>query len=93
MEIVVGLTLFLVAYLNIVAIVIIFFSETLSRFQKLIQIIVTLFLPLIGALIVMHMLYDEAQLNIKWVPWPFKNIVLGKEIKRREDESGEGGLF
>ncbi len=70
-------------YLNVMASIVIRYSFWLSRFRRVPQSVFVWCAPLLGAGLVLHLLYLDAPnvLPKTWIPWPFKKMIHGKPIK------------
>ena len=57
-------------------------TDVLETPQRIAQIIISWLIPLFGSLFVLYILVDSDSecLYSKWLPWPFRSIVLGKNI-------------
>ena len=80
----------LAIYLALLAVVVVLSDYTLRPVQRLAQCFVSVFIPLLGPLTVLFMAHTVTPKLLRWVPWPFKNMVMDKEIKRyssKEDQS------
>lgn len=94
----IGILLFLsYIWLSVLASLAVYCDKTLTPFQRYAQWFVVWIVPLLGASFVLHLVYDHSPEAIpeSWIPWPFKNLIYGKKIKRRsyefENENAIGG--
>ena len=71
-------------------------DDTIDSFQKKAQIIIVLIVPLFGAALVLHLVYQHAPEAIpkRLIPWPLRSLVLGKKIprNRNRDNNQEDGV-
>lgn len=74
-------------YFNILALIVIYYDKSLTRFQKTVQPFIVWLVPIVGAAYVLHLLFKSSPKTIprSWIPWPFKNLVYGPAIKRYDD--------
>jgi len=96
---IIGATFFiavaLAVYLAILALVVVLSDATLSSIQKIAQSIVSLCLPILGPVTVLFMAHAVTPKLLRWVPWPFRNMVSDREIRRyssEEDQSSDSYL-
>lgn len=75
------------AYFDVLALIIIRYDKSLTRYQKTLQPFIVLLVPIIGAAYVLHLLFKVSPKTIprSWIPWPFKNLIYGPPIKRYDD--------
>jgi len=87
-----------VIYFDVLALIIIRYDKSLTRFQKTVQPFIVLLVPIIGAAYVLHLLFKASPKTIpgSWIPWPFKNLIYGPAVKRYDDapprRTGGGGF-
>lgn len=83
-------TLYLAAaiatYLALLAVTVVLADSTLRPVQKIAQCIVSVLVPVLGPLTVLFMAHTVSPGLLRWVPWPFRNMVSDKEIKRYSSE-------
>jgi len=74
-------------YFDVLALIIIRYDKSLTRYQKTVQPFIVLFVPIVGAAYVLHLLFKTSPQTIPraWIPWPFKNLIYGPPIKRYDD--------
>lgn len=84
-----GLALFgaYTLYLNILATLVTRHRPIFTPWQQRMQLLIVWLLPLIGALLILRLLFMDRPdtLPRAWVPWPFKRILYGPPIKRYND--------
>jgi len=79
----------LVLYLNVVATITIKMATTLEPPQKLAQIFVVWLIPLVGALLVLHLIVETEPNLFSFKLIPFRAVSSGKKTKssnRRDDD-------
>lgn len=76
-------------YLNMLAMLVVRYSVRLTPFQRIAQAIVVWTIPLLGAALVLHLLFlDVPNLMPRaWIPWPFKKLIYGEPIKPNKNRS------
>jgi len=74
-------------YFNILALIVIYYDKSLTRYQKIAQTLIIWLVPVVGAAFVLHLLFKASPKTIprSWILWPFKNLVYGPPIKRYDD--------
>lgn len=80
---------FYTLYLNVLASLVVRYCHHLTRLQRIAQAIIVWGLPLVGAGLVLHLLYLDAPkvLPRAWIPWPFKKMIYGEPIKPNKNRS------
>ena len=84
------------AYLAILAVAVVLLDGTLSQGQKIMQCLAAICVPILGPITVLYMAHTVMPQILRWVPWPFRNIVAGTEIKRYsspEEQSGDSNMY
>ena len=76
-------------YLNILATIVARYSVRFTPFQRMAQTVVIWCVPLLGAGLVLHLLFlDAPNLMLRaWIPWPFKKMVYGEAITPNRNRS------
>ena len=72
------------------------YDPTLERFQRYAQIAIVIFIPILGAAIVLHLthLNSPGVIPTEWIPWPFKSLILGNPKPANNDrDENEGALY
>ena len=88
--IILAFTAALAAYLCALAVVVVVCDSTLKTSQKTGQCLVSLLLPVVGPLTVLFMAHDVTPSLIRWVPWPLRDLVRDKAIKRYSSLEEQG---
>ena len=80
-------------WLNILATVGIRHDDTLNRGQRLAQYLFVWLIPLFGASFIIHLIFEHSPevIPTNWIPWPFKKLIYGREIKPNRNRSEENG--
>jgi len=67
-------------WLNILATIAVKYDHTLNSFQKTAQTVVVWLVPIFGATLILHFVFDHSPGAIpkSWIPWPFKQAIFGK---------------
>ena len=92
--ILIGLVVSLVwAWLNIIATIAVKHDPTLEPTQRKGQLGIVWIFPFVGAAFVLHLVFQHYPDAIpeKWIPWPLKGLVYGKEYpgnRNRDDDEG-----
>ena len=83
------LLILIVIWLNILASMAVYCDKTLTPFQRYSQWAIVWLFPLLGASFVLHLVYDHSPEAIpeNWIPWPFKGLIFGKQIRRNKNRS------
>jgi hypothetical protein len=76
-------------YLAALAVAVVVFDSTLQTPQKFAQCFVSVLIPLLGPLTVLFMAHTVSPELLRWVPWPFRNMISDKEIKRYSSEEDQ----
>ena len=75
------------AYLAVLAVVIVLRDKTLSLLQKIAQGSISICVPVLGPLTILYMAHPVTPQLLRWVPWPFKDMVADVDLRRlSEDE-------
>ena len=80
-------------WLNILATIVVNHDFTLEPVQRKGQLVIVWLFPIVGAAFILRLLFQHYPDAIpeKWIPWPFRGLVYGKEHprnrSRNEDES------
>jgi len=85
-----GLLIYL--WMNLISSIAIKHDDTLNSFQKKTQTILIWLVPYLGSSIVLHMVFDHSPEAIpqKLIPWPFKKLIYGKNIKENKHRHDAG---
>ena len=83
------LVILITIWLCVLASLAVYCDKTLNPFQRYSQWAIVWLIPLLGASFVLHLIYDHSPEAIpeNWIPWPFKGLIYGKQIKRNENRS------
>jgi len=95
------LVLLVTLWLNVLATMAIRYDHSLDKTQKTGQQCIVWLIPILGASVVLHLVYEHSPEAIpkSWIPWPLKKLIFGKPLKdnRYRDEheidyrTGSGG--
>ena len=66
-------------YLSLMAIVVVYPDETLSRIQKICQVLLSILVPILGPLIVLHAAshYSTSVVYKRKLVWPINKVLFG----------------
>lgn len=77
----IGLVLTLAVYLTVVAWYVIFLDDDLPTRRRLAQSILSLVIPILGPLTVLHFAHPLPSHLYRLVPWPFRALVEGRPTR------------
>ena len=72
------------------------YDGTLNPFQRKAQIIIVWLVPFLGASLILYLVaqHSPEAMPRKWVPWPFRSLVHGRDRERHKyrDENEDSGI-
>ena len=71
-------------YLDVAALAFLLKDKMIPMGQRAFQAAFVILVPLIGAVVSLHLNFADDPKVIRFVPWPLKNAVRGKPVKRYE---------
>ena len=76
-------SLAMIVWVNILATIAVRYDQTLNAFQKNAQSLFIWLIPIIGSGFILKLVFEHSPDAIpkKWIPWPFKGMVYGKQKK------------
>lgn len=79
----------LVLWVYILACMCVVLDADLETIQKIGQLGVIFFVPVLGPLFILHIVSQHSPELVQrlYIPWPFKNMVLGKRIKLSKSDT------
>ena len=82
-----GVAILVALWMNMLASISLKHDDMLEPFQKKAQFIIVWLFPFIDASIILHLIFEHSPNAIpkKWIPWPFKGMIFGKDIKPNKD--------
>lgn len=84
-----------VIYLDLLATFVVHYRPVYTHRQRLLQTLAVWLVPLFGALLVLRLLFHDrpdTRLPQRWIPWPFRAMVLGVAIRRYDDAPPRRGF-
>lgn len=79
--------------LNFLATIAVKYGHTLQSFQRNSQFIIIWLIPFLGASTVLYFVCEHSPQAIpkKWVPWPFRSLIFGRQIAPGRNRAGVDG--
>ena len=92
--IIVCLLIVALIWLNILATIAVVHDATLESVQRKGQLVIIWLFPFVGAGFILHLVFQHYPDAIprKWIPWPFKGLVYGKDHSRNKNRNDDDSV-
>ena len=87
------ISIVIILWLNLLATISVKYDHELTSFQRNSQYIIIWFIPFLGASTVIFFVYQHSPNAIPkgWIPWPFKALIFGTQIKSNKNKGSSSG--